>query len=233
MANQMTREDLFTHIHKDIRSMIYELGAKLQKTDFANPSASEEIIGMLKHNLKSANSTCIICMLHDHGEPEMSVFPQLASYESKSIDIMIQEHAEVTRRIVEISRISDALLQLRDNDQRIQLGARLNKTVNDMLAFYLAHLNNEEEIILPLTWKYLTDDQMRAIRTKIQLATPPEKYAEWMRWIISSLNVNELIRMFSGIKAAAPPQVLERMKHMAEEILDHDTWNAVKTRVNI
>lgn len=146
---------------------------------------------------------------------------------------MIQEHVEITKQIVEISRISDELLRLTDNDQRIEMGNRLNRMVNNLLAFYLTHLNNEEATLLPLTWEYLTDDQIRAIRTKVQMATPPERYSEWMRWIVSSLNVNELIGIFSGMKQAVPPPVLEKMMQLAEENLDRDTWNKVKARANL
>ena len=227
MANQMPREDLFTPIHKGIRSMIYELGTKLQRTDFTNISATEAIISQLKYNLKSANSACIVCMLHQHGEhEEQSVFPQIAPYDSKLVDTLIQEHVEITR-------ISDEILQLKDNALRIEMGTRLNRMANSLLAFYLIHLNNEEDTILPLTWKYLTDDLIRAIRTKIQMSLPPEKYAEWMRWIIPSLNINELVGIFSGMKMAAPPQLLEKMMYLAEENLDHGTWNSVKVRVNL
>ena len=234
MTNQMPREDLFNPIHKGIRSMIYELGTKLQRTDFTNVSATEAITSQLKYNLRSANSTCIVCMLHQHGEhEEQSVFPQIAPYDSKLVDTLIQEHVEITRQIVEISRISDEILQLKDNALRIEMGTRLNRMANSLLAFYLTHLNNEEATILPLTWKYLTDDQIRAIRTKIQMSIPPEKYAEWMRWTLSSLNINELVGIFSGMKMAAPPQLLEKMMHLAEENLDHDTWNSVKVRVNL
>lgn len=234
MAKQMPREDLFTPIHKGIRAMIYELGTKLQKTDFTDVSATKAIITQLKYNLQSANSTCIVCMLHEHGEHEdQRIFPQISQYDSKVVDAMIQEHVEITKQIVEISRISDELLRLTDNDQRIEMGNRLNRMVNNLLAFYLTHLNNEEATLLPLTWEYLTDDQIRAIRTKVQMATPPERYSEWMRWIVSSLNVNELIGIFSGMKQAVPPPVLEKMMQLAEENLDRDTWNKVKARANL
>lgn len=173
-------------------------------------------------------------MLHEHGgHEEQSVFPVIAPHDSKVVDTLIKEHVEITRQMVEISRISDELLQLTDNDKRIETGARLNMMVNNLLAFYLTHLNNEEVTILPLTWKYLIDDQIREIRAKVQMSLPPEKYAEWMRWVIPSLNVNELAGMFSGMKKAAPPQVLEKMKHLAGENLDHDTWNTVKARANL
>jgi len=234
MAKQMPREDLFTPIHKGIRAMIYELGTKLQKTDFTDVSATKAIITQLKYNLQSANSTCIVCMLHEHGEHEdQRIFPQISQYDSKVVDAMIQEHVEITKQIVEISRISDELLRLTDNDQRIEMGNRLNRMVNNLLAFYLTHLNNEEATLLPLTWEYLTDDQIRAIRTKVQMATPPERYSEWMRWIVSSLNVNELIGIFSGMKQAVPPPVLGKMMQLAEDNLDRDTWNKVNSRANL
>ncbi len=234
MVKQMPREDLFTPIHKAIRSMIYELGSKLQKTDFTDVSATDVIITELKHNLKSANYTCIICMLHEHGEHEDQwIFPQLSQYDSDVVDAMIQEHAETTRQIVEISRLSDDLVQLEDNAQRIEAGIRLNTVVNKLLAFYLTHLNNEEATILPLTWKYLTDDEIRAIRTKIQMAIPPERYGEQMRWIVLSLNVNELVEIFSGMKKATPPSVWKMIMHLAEQNLDPHIWNKVKTKANL
>src|SRR6185503_5304791 len=127
MTKEMPREDLFTPIHKGIRSMIYELGTKLQKTDFTDVSATEAIVMQLKHDLQSANSTCIACMLHEHaGHEEQSIFPQIAPHDSKLVDTLIQAHVEITRQMVEISRFADELLHGKDNDERIESGAKLN-----------------------------------------------------------------------------------------------------------
>jgi hypothetical protein len=149
MARQTPREDLFTPIHKTIRSMIYDLGTKLQKTDFIDVAATNAILPQLKHNLQSANSTCIICMLHEHGGHEdQSIFPQLTPFDSKAVDAMIQEHVEITRQMVEISKVADELSQLNDKSQRIEMGNKLNSMVNNLLVSYLVHLNNEEANII-------------------------------------------------------------------------------------
>src|SRR5919199_1245324 len=156
MTKQMSREDILTPVHKGIRSMIYELGTKLQKIDFTDVSATESIIMQLRHDLQSANSTCLVCLLHEHaGREEQSLFPLIAPYESNVIDIMIQEHIEITRQMVQISRISDDLLKLNDNEQRIELGVKLNMMANNLFAFYLTHMNKEEATLLPIMWKYL------------------------------------------------------------------------------
>lgn len=62
---------------------------------------------------------------------------------------------------------------------------------------------------------------------------PPEKYAEWMRWVLPSLNFNELVEMFTGMKKDAPPQVQKKMVHIADAAVDEERWKAVKTRVGL
>jgi hypothetical protein len=42
-----------------------------------------------------------------------------------------------------------------------------------------------------------------------------------------------LIGLFSGMKMAAPPQVLENMKLLAEKNLDQETLNKIKERANL
>jgi len=234
MSKQVPREDILTPIHKGIRSMIYELGNKVQKTDFTDISGTAAIVAQLRHDLRSANSTCIVCLMHEHaGHEEENLLPLIPPNESKVVDAIIQEHKQITKQLIEISRVSDELLNLKDSGERIEAGNKLNRMVNNLLAFYLAHMNNEEADLLPLMWKYCTDDQMRAIRAKIQMATPPEIYAEWMQWVMPSLNLNELVGMFFGIKMGAPPEVLSKMSHIAEENLDVETWSKVKSRVGI
>lgn len=234
MSGKVPREDILTPIHKGIRSMIYELGYKVQKTDFTDVLATEAIVTQLRHDIRLANSTCIVCLMHEHaGHEEENVVPLIPPSESKVVDAIIQEHKEITKQLIDISKVCDELLKLKENGERIEAGNKLNRMVNNLLAFYIAHMNNEEAELLPLMWKYLTDDQMRAIRAKIQMATPPEIYAEWMQWVMPSLSLYELVGMFYGIKMGATAEVLSKMSHMAEENLDVDTWNKVKSRVGI
>ena len=47
-------------------------------------------------------------------------------------------------------------------------------------------------------------------------------------------STDELKGFYSSLFGlAAPPQVLEKMKHLAEENLDQETWNKVKERANL
>jgi len=110
------------------------------------------------------------------------------------------------------------------------MGDKLNRTANDLFAYYLTHLSKEEATLIPAMWKHYTDEQLVALRTSVQSHIPPAVFAVWLRWVFPSLNINELTDMFIGLKKGAPPPVLEHMSQLAEKSLDKDRWAAVKAR---
>jgi len=110
---------------------------------------------------------------------------------------------------------------------------KLNRSADELFAYYMTHMNKEEVAMLPATWQHLTDEQILEIRAIVEANIPPERYAEWMRWVLPSLNVNELVEMFTGMKKGAPPQVLENMVHIAGTAVDEERWKTVKTRVGL
>jgi hypothetical protein len=84
------------------------------------------------------------------------------------------------------------------------MGEKLNRTANDLFAFYLTHLNGEELTLVPAMWKHFTDEQLVAMPTNIEKSMTRERYAEFMRWVFPSLNINELTDTFMGLKKGAP-----------------------------
>jgi len=70
------------------------------------------------------------------------------------------------------------------------------------------------------------------MRANVQSHIPPEVFAVWMKWVLPSLNINELTDMFIGLKKAPAP-VLERMSQLAEKSLNEDRWATVKARAAV
>ena len=103
----MPRADIFTPIHKALRSMIYELGKELQTTDFTDEKATAAMVSRLKQDLSLASSTCVLCLLHEHaGNEDKYVFPDVRQYEPKLVDTLLQEHREVVRRIAGVWKLA-------------------------------------------------------------------------------------------------------------------------------
>ncbi len=214
--------------------MIYELGKQLQTTDFIDQRATEVMVSRLKQDLAAASSACVICLLHQHAELEDDyVFPDVRKFEPGMVDTLLTEHREVVRRIAGVWKIADEVKALTDREQRIEMGDKLNRTANDLFAFYLAHLNSEESTLVPALWKHFTDDQILAMQRRIIGSLTPERAVQWNSWLFPSLNINELTGMFMGLKKGAPAPVFQNMTRIAEKTLDEDRWTALKAKVGL
>jgi len=228
------RENLFRPIHKGIRSMLYDLGNQLQTTNFADVNESNQFATRLKHDLGSSLSNCMLCLLSAHAShEERDIFSQLRPHDPKVVEVVMQEHAEVIRRIGGISRTCDQVMALSAPTERVEGGNRLNKEVNDLLAFYLAHLNNEEALLVPALWRWFTDKQLRAMRTMFYASLPLPLFETWMRWTLPSLNQEELVALFTDLKAGPETARFSDWVRLAHETLSVERWTGLRDRVGL
>jgi CRISPR/Cas system Type II protein with McrA/HNH and RuvC-like nuclease domain len=229
----MQREDLFTPVHKGIRSMIYELGKEMQTTDFTDKNATERMCARIKNDFKTATSACVLCLLPEHADDEsQKIFPEVRAHEPKMIETLLEEHRLIEKKMEEISESSNELNRLENLERRIEDGYKLNQVVNDFFAYYATHMNKEEKTLVPAMQKYFTDEQIAGMRAKIMQGKSPERLAEWMRWMLPSLNINELVGMVNGLKKTAPPQVFEGMSLMVEKNIGKEKWGLVKAKLD-
>ena len=228
------RENLFRPIHKGIRSMLYELGSRLQTTDFADEDASRRLIDRLRRDLESSMSNCVLCLLSSHSRhEEQEVFSRLAPHDDDLVRIVLKEHLEISRRVYALTRTSDEVLAADTTDRRIEIGDRLNLEANDLFSYYFAHLNNEEALIVPVMWERFTDDELRDIRAKFWDALPDPLFEIWLRWTLPSLNIHELVTLFSGLKRTPDRCRYPEWVRMARAILDPPALKSLEDRVGL
>jgi hypothetical protein len=226
-------EDLFTPIHKAIRSMIYDLGGRLQSNDFADLSASKPLLSDLEHEFSAAVSAgCVLCLLHGHaGDEENQVFPAVGKHDSELVQQLIEEHHALTRRLGVITRMARELQNDPSPESRIQSGCVLNREANDFFAAYMTHMNREEEKVVPMMQKHFTDDQIRTMRGAIMGGMPPDRLASILRWMLPSLSLAELAGMIGGVKRTMPPPAFQGLSKIAEQYVPPARWQIVKERV--
>jgi len=227
-----TRENLFRPIHKGIRSMIFVLGLRLGTTDFTNLTESNEVALQLKRDLASSTSNCILCMLQTHSlHEDRDFFSPVRAFDEDPVKMMAAEHAVIVRRIYSVAKLCDDLLAIADPEHRIEAGDRLVLEANDLFAFYLAHLNNEEALIVPVMWEHFTDAELRAMRAQFYNTIPLPLFEQWMRWTLPALNVNELTVLLSGMKTDPPPNRFDDAMRIAHEALRPDRWALIQSAV--
>ena len=228
------RENLFRPIHKGIRSMLYELGSRLQTTNFADVNESNKFATRLKHDLGDSLSNCVLCLLKVHsGHEEKDIFSKVRAQDPDIIDLVINEHAEIARRIWAVTKTCDEVLALASPDRRIEVGDRLNQEANDLFVFYLSHLNNEEATLVPVMWERFTDEELRAMRARFYDSLPLPLFETWMRWTLPSLNEHELVVLFAGLKNDPRTLRFKDWERLAHETLDPDRWLSLRENVGV
>lgn len=228
------RENLFRPIHKGLRSMLYELGSRMQSADFGDRDAAGRLIERLRRDLENSLSNCVLCMLNTHSHHEEgNIFARLTKHDDELVRLVMKEHHEIARRIREISRTCEEVLGAPSAARRIEIGDRLNLETNDLFVYYLAHLNNEEAILVPVLWERFSDEELRQMRSKFYDALPLPLFDVWLRWTLPSMNVHELITLYSGLKTTPSQGRYPDWVRMARATLDLPTLKALEDRVGL
>ncbi len=222
---QLRKTDLFTFIHKSIRSMIYNAASKLQTADFTDEKEVKILLVSLRNDLD---------LLHEHAVNEDNIiFPEIANEEPQMIELLNEEHKKLESKLNGILALIEKIEHSNSLEERVRLGNSLNSLFNDFIADYLAHMNHEEATVLEASFKYLTDEELIAIRARIQSNVPPDKYKVWMNWMLRSLNNSELIGLLGSMKTGAPSNVFQNILEVTKSVIDSERWLKMKLSLGI
>jgi len=214
--------------------MIYDFGRRLQTTDFTDEQAARAISKDLRDSLVQSVDNCVLCLLHEHSRHEESdLFSPLRPIDPDLVGLMMREHVQVVKRIGQLSITCNEVMAETSPSRRVEVSDRLNLEANDLFAFYLQHLNNEEATMVPVMWEHFTDEQLRQMRARFHSSIPPARLEIWMRWTLPALNVNELVVFFRGMKLDGPPQMYRDMIRIATETVDPVNWQTVQERLTV
>lgn len=229
------KEDLFTPVHKGLRSMIYGLSGRLQTNDFADLAATKVLVGDLENDFAVARSAgCALCILAHHAvDEEAVVFPAAARAGNQLITELIAEHHDLTRRELALAQSAHEILSLESAEGRIRAGVGLNVAANQLFSAYLTHMNREEVELVPLMKEHFTDHEMGAMRGKIIGQMPPDRLFALLGWMLPSLNVTELSELLVSVKQGAPPSLMRAVAELCAARVDPARWDAVKLRVGL
>ena len=228
-------EDLFTPIHKALRSILYALSSRLQTNDFADVSATSSLLADLESDFAIARSAgCALCILSHHAsDEEDAIFPDAAKAGSRLVGTLVAEHHELTRRELAIARAGRALVAHERPEDRIAAGVRLNQEANELFAAYFAHMNREESDLVSWMRERFSDAQMAAMRGTIMGRMPPERIFAILGWMLPSLNATELLEFLRSVRDAMPPPAFRAVTELCRARVDPVRWAAVARDVGL
>jgi hypothetical protein len=214
------RYNVFNLIHKGLRHFMYDTALKIQKADFTAP-ASASVIAQLEEMLGYFEQ-------HAHHE-DNHVLPPVQQHNAALVDDFEAQHVEDHRLGHELQQTIEQWKKAGSADEKRLAGRTLFYLFNEFIAFNLYHMNKEEKEINDVLWTNYADADLMQITQRIIADIQPAALMAQSRWMMRSINRQELLGWLGGMKATAPAPVVKMFAEMAQQELPLEQWLEVKT----
>lgn len=213
----MQRFDLYTHIHKAIRALLFDTIEVVGRTDFRR---ADELAGTF------ATVRRTIRLTREHAEHEdreihpilHRLAPEVAADLEAGHDRFDGVDMEVEKLLARMEGANTT------SDERVSLGRKLHDLLGPLVADHLLHMAMEEARANRLLWAHLNDDELLAIQDRILATIPPHEVSEWLELLIVAGNLTERAALLAGLRASVPTDVFEGLTRAARARVGEDMW---------
>jgi iron-sulfur cluster repair protein YtfE (RIC family) len=218
--------DLYTNVHKGQRMNLFNLGILAGTIDYS----SQKSIGEFYNQLLQMKDD-----MHLHATlEETCIHPLLTERVPEGAKDLEKDHQEMRQRLDSLVAHFESIRAKRKEFERSrELELEFYRALNRFNAFYLIHIDKEEEIIHPTLWSLCTDKEMRMAFSKVLRSQTPQQTVQSMKVMLPAANLGERIQLFMAAKPNMPPQVFQSFLKLAEQVLTSDDWKALKARLGV
>jgi iron-sulfur cluster repair protein YtfE (RIC family) len=194
--------------------------------NYSNRSAVEELYNDLKELREE---------MHQHATlEETHIHPLLSERVPGGAIELEQDHREMHQRLDHlIAHFETIRTQSPEFEKSRELELEFYRAMNRFNAFYLVHINKEEEIVQPTLRSLCTDKEMRSVFGKILANQTPDQLTQNMRIMLPAMNPDERADMFFAAKSGMPTQAFQSFMKLAEQVLKPDDWLSLKSRLEV
>jgi len=218
--------ETYTPIHKGLRSRLFKTSIEAGKIDYADEASLSTLYDEF-------NSLVASIRLH-HIMEENFIHPLLADRVPGGAEKLEEDHHIVDHLmdnlVAHLDRIRSKPTKF---EKRRELTLEFYLAFNRFIAFFLNHIDVEEEHIRPTLWRLCTVEEVAAAVTKLLASQKPEEGFQNMAMMLSAANTDDLAGLITHAKAALPPEAIQAGLQLAESVLSANDWAALKSRIGI
>jgi len=191
----MSRDDLFTMIHKVLRKGLFDTCMLAGATDYDDPSAVER--------LRDAWQRCDM-MLRGHSDHEHNIIQAPLEALSPGATVAFDaEHDQIHRMLDELNTQSAALAEEADAAGRARRGLEFYRAINRLVGAALPHFDAEETQLMPRMWALMSDDEIAVVRGTLMKTLTPAELAYVGDYADGALDSDELEQLRARAKPPA------------------------------
>lgn len=215
------RAEIFINVHKGLRRGLWGLALKIGELDW-NDEAEVQDAGRELENM--------LLFLREHSANEDQIqFSFLEQRAPGSTRTEQEEHRELEYRL---DLIEKHWYQLLRETQREEAGYRFYLEYNQFLSSYLDHMDREERELTDAFYRHCSDPEIDDAFKKIIARTSPQDMSVMLTYMIPAMNPSERVAFLAKAKASATPEVFDKVKSLAEKVLEPGRWRKLSARLD-
>ena len=220
MTTTPARDDLFTHIHKALRSGLFEITTRTGSTNWADPG---EVSALHQRWLRLADLLRAHTAHEDH-----HILRLLDRTDAACTEPVGDQHRDLDDLLDDLAERFSAITSNPDPASGLDLYRDLARFV----AGYLPHLHDEETRVMARIWACCSDEEIEAARQGFMAETTPAQLATTVEYMLPALDAVTRMQLVTGLAATAPPPVLGMVLAIAEQVLPADAYRALTDAVS-
>lgn len=217
------RIDFYTHVHKEQRNHMFELGTNLSLVNALDSQSLLSVEGKLKNLLGELR-------LHVHHE-ETFVHPLLHKKVPTSAKSLEQEHSELELTLDKIEEGFNYLIDLESTHPKIEAQfIEFYRFYNRFIIDYLTHIN-EEEYVMQNLWEISSHEELLSVIIAFQTYDKIENGRTLLSNHLPNMSIDERILMFRTMQLMAPQEVFKSACSLTQDILGPANWDLISKQL--
>jgi hemerythrin-like domain-containing protein len=218
--------DFYTGAHKGQRaefSKISKATGTLNVNDQNAILALEEELGMFRESM----------YLHARLE-EKFVHPLLSQRIPGGADRLNEDHKIMHKQLdALVACFGEIKTKPADYEKREDLILEFYRAWARFTAFYLLHIDYEEEYVMPSLWKLCTNDELTETFKKIMADPTPKESMDNLTLMLPAMNPAERFMTFNAGRATLSPEAFQAALKIAEQVLSPRDFTSLKTALKL
>jgi len=214
------RAEIFINVHKGLRRGLWGLATRIGELDW-DDADEVEATGQEFENM--------LLFLREHSANEDEI--QFSFLEERSPGVTRKEQ-EVHRELeYRLDLLEKHWYQLLREQVRGESGYEFYLEYNKFLSSYLDHMDREERELTEAFYRHCSDPEIDDTFRRIIERTSPQDMGVMLSYMIPAMNPSERLEFMSRAKSAVAPEVFDKVKTLAKNVLKPGSWRKLSGRL--
>jgi hypothetical protein len=202
--------DLYRDIHKGIRAELFAVTGTAGSLDPADVGARAAVADHIRATVE---------VLVSHAEHEdVAIHPTLEQVQPALAERVEADHVALEVRMLDLQALADEAVAAPEADGR-RATHQLYLELASFTAAYLAHQDEEEQVVMPALFEAVGFEAVLAMHQAIVSSIPPDQMAQSLAFMLPAMQVDDRTELLGGMQAGAPPEAFAQVWSLVRSVL--------------